>query len=35
MEELRNAKVNRILSIFEKLKDREGINAQKAAKSLV
>lgn len=31
MEELRDAKVNRILSIFEKLKDREGINAQKAA----
>ncbi|MDU3018766.1 MAG: WYL domain-containing protein [Clostridium perfringens] len=31
MEELREAKVNRILSIFEKLKDREGINAQKVA----
>ena len=31
MEELRDAKVNRILSIFEKLKDREGVNAQKAA----
>ncbi|WP_300260065.1 WYL domain-containing protein [Clostridium sp.] len=31
MEELRYAKVNRILTIFEKLKDREGINAQKVA----
>ncbi|MEO2597457.1 HTH domain-containing protein, partial [Clostridium perfringens] len=31
MEELRDNKVNRILSIFEKLKDREGVNAQKAA----